>query len=107
MAGSELSASDAETPASNVTLDDLEQLHQRIEERAAGSHWPEVEALIAERNEMLADVSQAERPAALRSAQESTDRILALAKAARLELGGALAKLQKGKEATEVYRAHR
>jgi len=89
------------------SLEDLENLHRRIEERAAGNHWPAVEALIAERNGILEDFSVEDRPAALRAAQESTDRILALAKAARLELGGALAKLQKGKQATDVYRAHR
>ncbi|MGB5245062.1 MAG: hypothetical protein WBM54_03100 [Woeseia sp.] len=85
----------------------LADLHRRIEEHAAGSRWAEVEALMAERNELLAKFAAAERPAALKAAQKSTDRILALAKSARLELAGALAKLQQGRKATDIYRAHR
>lgn len=94
-------------PPSRVTLKYLASLHQRIEEQAAGSHWPEVEALMDERNELLADFPESLRPAALQAAQKSTDRILALAKDARLELAGALAKLQQGRKATDIYRAHR
>lgn len=90
-----------------VTQKYLGDLHRRIEEQAAGSHWAEVEALMAERNELLAKFPAAERPAALKAAQKSTDRILALAKSARLELAGELAKLQQGRKATDIYRAHR
>lgn len=101
-------AKDSEKPAtSRATLKYLDVLHRRIEEQAAGSHWAEVEALMAERNELLAEFSAKERPAALQAAQKSTDRILALAKSARLELAGALAKLQQGRKATDIYRAHR
>ncbi|MGB5347139.1 MAG: hypothetical protein WBN23_13320 [Woeseia sp.] len=92
---------------SRVTLKYLDQLHKRIEEQAASSRWPEVEALMTERNELLADFPATLRPAALQAAQKSTDRILALAKSARLELAGALAKLQQGRKATDIYRAHR
>lgn len=90
-----------------VSLDYLEQLHRRIEELAAGSHWPEVEALIEERNALLPDFSAEERVAALNAARRSTDRILKLALNARLELVGELAKLQRGRKATDAYRAHR
>lgn len=100
-------------PASNkddppeVTLDVLEDLHSRIEEAAANSDWSLVEALMAERNSMLDSFGNKQRPAALEAARKSTDRILELAKSARLELAGELAKLQKGRKATDIYRAHR
>ena len=74
---------------------------------AAGSNWEEVEALMAERNNMLEQMTGPERTAALRAAQKSTDRLLALAKSARLELAGELAKLQRGRKATDIYRANR
>lgn len=93
--------------AGRATLEYLEALHRRIEELAAGSCWPEVEALMAERNALLADFREAERAAALRAAQKSTDRILRLAANARLELAGELKKLQLGRKATDAYRAHR
>ncbi len=89
-----------------ATLRYLEELHRRIEELAAGSRWPEVEALMRERNALLQDFRDAERAAALRAAQRSTDRILRLAASARLELAGELRKLQQGRKATEAYRAH-
>ncbi|MCB1843299.1 MAG: flagellar protein FliT [Halioglobus sp.] len=88
-------------------LGELADLHRRIEVLAAGSNWPEVEALMAERNHVLEGVTGAQRPAALQAAQKSTDRLLALAKSARLELAGELAKLQRGRRATDIYRANR
>ncbi|MBT8097939.1 MAG: hypothetical protein HKN35_04055 [Woeseia sp.] len=97
----------SEQSGSRVSLEYLEGLHRRIEEHAAGSNWPDVEALMAERNKLLGEFPAAERPAALQAAKKSTDRILALAKSARLELGGELAKLQEGRKATDIYRAHR
>ncbi len=90
-----------------VSLDYLETLHRRIEECAAGSRWAEVEALMAERNELLQDFHGDRRAEALAAAQRSTDRILKLAVAARLELVGELARLQRGRKATDAYRAHR
>ncbi len=88
-------------------LAELEKLHRSIEEQAAGSHWPEVEALMQQRNGLLAGVSGLARERALKAAQKSTDRLLALAKSARLELAGELAKLQRGRKATDIYRANR
>ena len=95
----------ATTP--HPTLGELEQLHRRIEEQAATSHWDEVDGLISERNRLLGDFVADERVAALRAAKKSTDRILALAKAAKLDVAGQLKDLQRGREATEVYRANR
>lgn len=90
-----------------ASLAELEKLHRQIEEEAAGSHWAEVEALMQERNRMLADIPASNREAALKAAQKSTDRLLALASSARLELAGELAKLQRGRKATDIYRANR
>lgn len=90
-----------------MTLAALADLHRRIEVLAAGSHWEEVETLMTERNALLDGMAGSDRNAALRAAQKSTDRLLALAKSARLELAGDLAKLQRGRKATDIYRAHR
>jgi tRNA isopentenyl-2-thiomethyl-A-37 hydroxylase MiaE len=90
-----------------VSLAALEKLHRQIEEQAAGSHWAEVEALMQARNRMLADIPAGDREAALKAAQKSTDRLLSLASSARLELAGELAKLQRGRKATDIYRANR
>lgn len=100
-------STDPKTQQTRATLPYLEELHRHIEEQAAASRWPEVEALMAERNALLVDFGDAERPAALEAARKSTDRILALAKSARLELGGEIARIQRGKRAVDVYRAHR
>jgi len=93
-------------PAGRATLGCLDELHRRIEEMAARSRWADVEALVRERNALLADFSGEDRARALAKANESTERILALATSARLELSGDLAKLRKGREATRAYRAH-
>ena len=93
--------------SSAQTLAEIESLHRSIEEQAAGSHWPEVEELMQQRNALLAGVTGAAREIALKAAQKSTDRLLALAKSARLELAGELAKLQRGRKATDIYRANR
>ncbi|ANO51041.1 hypothetical protein [Woeseia oceani] len=90
-----------------TTLAALAELHRRIEVSAAGSRWEEVETLMTERNAMLEHMTGPDRRAALRAAQKSTDRLLALAKSARLELAGDLAKLQRGRKATDIYRANR
>lgn len=88
-------------------IDALEALHRRIEECAASNRWVDVEELMARRNNMLSEYTGGERRLALQAAKSSTDRVLALAKSARLELGGELAKLQEGRKASEAYRAHR
>ena len=98
---------DSQKPHDAAPLTALADMHRRIEVLAAGSNWPEVEALMAERNEVLAGMTGADRPAALHAAQKSTDRLLALARSARLELAGELAKLQRGRKVTDIYRAHR
>jgi len=97
----------AKAPADRATLGYLDELHRRIEELSALSRWVDVEALIRERNALLGDFSGEARARALAKANESTERILALATSARLELSGELAKLRKGREATRAYRAHR
>ncbi|MEQ8207233.1 MAG: hypothetical protein RIA65_13765 [Woeseia sp.] len=89
------------------TLAALAELHRRIEVLAAGSQWEDVETLMTERNSLLERMTGSDRKAALRAAQKSTDRLLALAKSARLELAGDLAKLQRGRKATDIYRSNR
>lgn len=90
-----------------VTQATLEQLHRQMEELAAASRWEDLEVLMHERNDLLQQFAGDERAAALQAAQKSTDRILRLANNAKLEVAGELAKLQRGRKATDIYRAHR
>jgi hypothetical protein len=77
-----------------------------MEELAAGGYWEEIEALMSERDALLADIGDSGRAAALKAAQASTDRILRLAASARLDVAGKLADLKRGRKATDAYRAN-
>lgn len=84
----------------------LESVNDRLEELAAAGEWAEVADLMRKRNAMLREVHDVDRSAVLLTARQTTDRLLKLAEAAKLDVGDKLTKLQRGKAATEVYREH-
>lgn len=90
-----------------VNQQTLAELHRQMEQLAAASRWEDLEVLMHERNDLLQRFAGQERAEALQAAQKSTDRILKLASSAKLEVAGELAKLQRGRKATDIYRAHR
>lgn len=89
------------------TLEDhIQSANEHMEELAAAGEWPDVAEWMRKRNAMLREVRDANRTGVLLAARSTTDRILRLAEAAKVDVGDKLMKLQRGKAATEIYRAH-
>ena len=85
--------------------DQVHSMNEHMEELAAAEEWQEVADLMAKRNAMLREIEESERGAALVAARRSTDRIRRMAVNAQGEVRSKLAQLQRGREATDSYRA--
>lgn len=85
--------------------DEILSLNEHMEELAAADEWTEVAELITKRNAMLREIQESERAEALLAARRSTDRIRRMAVNAQGEVRSKLSQLQRGREATDSYRA--
>ena len=85
--------------------EDVQSLNEHMEELAAAEEWNEVAELMTKRNAMLREIDESERAEALLAARRSTDRIRRMAANAQGEIRNKLAQLQRGREATDSYRA--
>ena len=97
----------SEAVARERTLSEqLESMNEHMEELAAAGEWQQVGDLMMKRNAMLQELNTAERREALDKARQSTECIRAMAVQARREVAARLANLQRGREATDCYRAN-
>lgn len=85
--------------------EELLSLNEHMEELAAADEWNEVADLMTKRNAMLREVDESDRADALLAARRSTDRIRRMAENAQGEIRKKLSQLQRGREATDSYRA--
>jgi len=81
-------------------------VNEHMEELAAADEWEQVSELLSKRNAMLREIADDEKEVALKSARGSTERIRDMAEKAQGEVAEKLAQLQRGREATDSYRAH-
>lgn len=81
-------------------------LNTMMEQLAVDGEWEQISALVSKRNALLRQVGDAARKTALEESKRSTDRIRRLAEKARQETADRLSRLQRGREATDSYRAH-
>ena len=84
----------------------VSSINEHMEELAAAGEWEQVSDLLGKRNAMLREIGDDKKAAALKAASRSTDLIRAMAQKAQSEIAGKLAQLQRGREATDSYRAH-
>ena len=81
----------------------IKALNQQMERHAETGQWKAVTEDTMRRNEMLSDVPAGEKTATYQSAQESTQRVLALAEQAQFGVTERLSDLQHGRKATDKY----
>jgi hypothetical protein len=81
-------------------------INEHLEELAAAEEWHQVSDLMTKRNAMLQVIEDVGQEAALVAARRTTDRIQRMAENARKDVADKLAQLQRGKVATDSYRAH-
>ncbi len=82
----------------------IKALNKQMERHAETGQWKQVTEDTMRRNAMLADVPAGEKSATYQSAQESTQRVLALAEQAQFGVTERLSILQHGRKATDKYR---
>ena len=82
----------------------IQALNRQMERHAESGQWQQLTEDTVRRNAMLADVPAGEKSATYLSAQESTQRILALAEQAQFGVTERLSILQHGRRATDKYR---
>ena len=81
-------------------------MNEQMEALAAAGHWDQVADLVTRRNALLPSIKNSSREAALVAARRTTIRLQRMAESARKEVSDKLAKLQRGKRATQSYQAH-
>jgi len=81
-------------------------MNEHMEELAAAEEWSQVSDLMSKRNAMLQVIEDACLEPALVAARRTTDRIARMAEKSRKQVADKLARLQRGKVATDSYRAH-
>lgn len=81
-------------------------MNEQMEELATAGNWEQIADLMVRRNALLLSIKSASRAAALMAARRTTIRLQRMAESARKEVSDKLAKLQRGKRATESYQAH-
>ncbi len=82
----------------------IRALNKDMERHAETGQWTQVTEDTVRRNAMLDDVPAHEKSATYLSAQESTQRVLALAEQAQFGVTERLSVLQHGRRATDKYR---
>ena len=87
-------------------FEQVRSMNEHMEELAGAEEWQEVADLMTKRNAMLREIPEAELGAALQAARRSTDRIRRMAVNAQSEVQHKLTQLQRGREATDSYRAY-
>ena len=86
--------------------DQVRSLNEKMEELAVAGEWDEVAELMTRRNAMLQSIDGSAREPTLVAARRTTLRVQQMAESARKEVAEKLSKLQRGKQATDSYRAH-
>lgn len=84
----------------------VNSLNEHMEELAAAGEWDEVSRLMTKRDAMLREIEEALRGPVLLASRRTTERIRRMAEKAHEEIGDKLAQLQRGRQATDSYRAH-
>lgn len=84
----------------------IASINGHMEELAAAGEWDQVLETIEKRDAMLGEIDDTDRKATLLAARRSTARIRALALNAQREVAEKLTELQRGREATDTYRAN-
>ena len=98
----EMKAIDSEETLADIVL----SMNDHMEELAADGEWEKVSELLVKRNAMIREIADDEKGPVLKATERSTERLRKLAEKAHGDVGHQLAKLHRGKEATDSYRAH-
>ena len=98
----EMKAIEAEETLADIVL----SMNDHMEELAADGEWEKVSELLVKRNAMIREIADEQKAPVLKAAERSTARIKKLAEQAHGDVGQQLAKLHRGREATDSYRAH-
>ena len=90
----------------NSAAESIAALNAELESLAKNGDWAELSASLAKRDRLLREMDETGKADALRESQKTTDRVRSAVESAKQEVGEKLAQLQRGKEATDSYRAH-